>query len=382
MLGAPRTWKQFDGDLARSGLTRSWGLRCTDASQRLQAYYEKQGIEAARSDPSCLGYSFWAIADAGASTTGPSVAQGYFNAFWEPKRSGLSPEEFARFNGPDVILLKPKTESPVLISGTPFAADVLFASYGEHSHAGTAVTWRIVAGETVLAEGESAVSGPTGVGAARRIATLSFDVPAVAVAVHAKLELSLDGVTNDWDRWVFPKRERKDGSRLAVHPSFAAAFTNLYDKVAILGTSSAKGRPLRVLPWTPDAPAAEEGQRTLFVSQTDGAANVSLGWWWIGDQVGTAFADHPALAGLPHDGFLSPLFFRLVKRGRSLPLAPIPSAKLIAVGEGRNGYFCYLGGDRTTLYTFGLDILSGYPEAASLLDGMVDYCLSEKSDDM
>lgn len=142
------------------------------------------------------------------------------------------------------------------------------------------------------------------------------------------------------------------------------------------------GHPLRVLPWTPDAPAAEEGQRTLFVSQTDGAANVSLGWWWIGDQVGTAFADHPALAGLPHDGFLSPLFFRLVKRGRPLPLAPIPSAKLIAVGEGRNGYFCYLGGDRTTLYAFGLDILSGYPEAASLLDGMVDYCLSEKSDDM
>ena len=52
---------------------------------------------------------------------------------------------------------------------------------------------------------------------------------------------------------------------------------------------------------------------------------------------------------------------------------PLSSEKLIAVGEGRDGYFCYLGGDRMTLYAFGLDVLSGYPEAASLLDGMIDY---------
>ena len=381
LVGAPRTWAQFDKDLARAGLTRQWGLRCTDASQRLQAFYEKRGIEAARSDPACSGYSFWAITDAGASTTGPSVAQGYFNAFWEPKRSGLSPVEFARFNGADAILLRPQVESPILVAGTSYAADVLFTSYGERDHAGSVVVWRLVAGETVLAKGETVVSGRTGVGAARKIATLSFDVPPVAAAVHANLELAFDGVTNVWDRWIFPRRERKDGSLLAVHPSFFPAFTNLYDHVAVLGTSAAAGRSLRILPWSPDVPGAEIGQRTLFVSQTGGAPNVSLGWWWIGDQVGTAFADHPALAGLPHDGFLSPLFFRLVKHGRPLPFPPIPTGRLIAVGEGRDGYFCYLGGDSMTLYAFGLDVLSGYPEAASLLDGMIGYCLSEKPDE-
>ena len=42
-----------------------------------------------------------------------------------------------------------------------------------------------------------------------------------------------------------------------------------------------------------------------------------------------------------------------------------------------------LGGDRVTLYSFGLDVLSGHPEAVSLLDGMIDYCLStgEKKED-
>lgn len=375
LLGAPRTWAQFDEGLAHAGLTRTWGLRCTDASQRLQAYYEKRGIEAARSDPSCSGYSFWAISDAGASTIGPSVAQGYFNAFWEPKRSGLRPEAFARFNGPDAILLKPADPSPILVSGSRCAADILLAAYGERDLTGTSVAWRLVMGQSVLAHGEAAVVGPTFVGAARKIATLAFEVPVIAAAVQAKLELAYDGVANDWDVWLFPKRARKDGSRLAVHASFLPAFTNLYDNVAVWGTPAAAGRLLRVLPWTPSVPSAEAGQRTLFVSQTDGKPNVRLGWWWIGDQVGTAFADHPALAGLPHDGSLSPLFFRLLKRGRPLPFAPVPTEKLIAVGEGRNGYFCYLGGDREALYAFGLDVLSGHPEAAALLDGLVDYCL-------
>lgn len=60
----------------------------------------------------------------------------------------------------------------------------------------------------------------------------------------------------------------------------------------------------------------------------------------------------------------------------SKPFAPVPSEKLIAVGEGRDGYFCYLGGDAKNLYAFGLDVLNGTPEAASLLDGMIAYCLS------
>ena len=376
MLGAPRTWAQFDEGLVRAQLTRLWGLRCTDAAQRLQAFYEKRGLEAARADPTCSGYSFWSICDAGASTTGPSVAQGYFNAFWEPKRSGLAPEAFARFNGPDALLLKPASAAPILVSGGRYAADVLLAAYGERDLAGTAVAWRLVAGRAVLASGEAAVCGSLAAGAARKVAALDFAVPAVAEAVHAKLEVSLDGVANDWDLWIFPKRERKDGSRLAVHPSFLPAFTNLYDNVAALGTPAAAGRLLRVLPWMPDAPAAAAGQRTLFLSQMGGAPNVGLGWWWLGDQVGTAFLDHPALDGLPHDGCLSPLFFRLLKRGRPLPFAPVPREKLIAVGEGRDAYFCYLGGDETALYAFGLDVLNGHPEATSLLDGLVDYCLS------
>ena len=49
------------------------------------------------------------------------------------------------------------------------------------------------------------------------------------------------------------------------------------------------------------------------------------------------------------------------------------------VGEGGSGCFVYLAlrrakdGRGAAVESFGLDLLSGLPEAAVLLDGMVDY---------
>ena len=374
LVAAPRSWASYDAGLARAGLTRAWGLKCTEASHRLQAFYEKSGIEQARIDPTCSGYSFWAISDAGLSTTGPFVAQGYYSAFWEPKRAGLKPEEFARFNGPDILLLKPREQSRILVSGAAFEADVLLARYAAEEWSADAVVWRLVTATGVIAHGKLPLTGNIAPGAARSVATLKLAVPNVSKPMKAVLELSLCGVSNAWDYWVFPVRARRDGARIAVDKALYPALAKLYDNVAVIGTPAAEGRALRILPWSEKAPPAARGQRTLFISQTDGKPNVSLGWWWLGDQIGTAFADHPALAGLPHEGYLSPLFFRLVKRGKPLPFAPVPADKLIAVGEGRDTYFCYLGGDRETLYSFGLDVLSGHPEASALLDGMIDYC--------
>ncbi len=372
LVSPPRSWRDFDAGLVRAGLTREWGLRCVDAAQRLQAFYEKRGIEAARMDPACSGYSFWSITDSGASTTGPSVAQGYFNAFWEPKRCGLKPDEFARFNGADAILIRPRDSSRVLVSGESFAADILLAAYGERDLAGTEVTWCLASSSGELQRGSLPVIGSVAPGPARTIAALNCAVPAVVSATKVMLEISFGGVSNSWEYWIFPPRARRDGRDLAVEASLINVFDKLYRDVAVIGSSAAAGRKVEVRKFTEGA-RPTPGARTLFVAQTDGKPNVSLGWWWLGDQVGTAFAGHPALKGLPHDGYLSPLFFRILKRGKPLPFASVPVEKLIAVGEGRDGYFCYLGGDRETLYAFGLDVLNGTVEASSLLDGLIDY---------
>jgi len=52
-----------DDWLTDAGLDRRWGDACQDAAHALQRHYQKLGLEAARMDPACDGYSFWTIVD-------------------------------------------------------------------------------------------------------------------------------------------------------------------------------------------------------------------------------------------------------------------------------------------------------------------------------
>jgi len=111
----------------------------------------------------------------------------------------------------------------------------------------------------------------------------------------------------------------------------------------------------------------------------EGEPNIQLGWWSLGDQIGTAFARHPVFGDFPHDGRLSPLWFRLIKRG--LPLAIDPKFGEIehfAVGEGQKQYFSYVcqkkgPNGQPLLMTRGVDLLADTPEGICLLDAMVDF---------
>ena len=85
----------------------------------------------------------------------------------------------------------------------------------------------------------------------------------------------------------------------------------------------------------------------------------------------------------PHDGKLSPLWFRIIKRGLPLPIDPrFGEFHHFAVGEGQNQYFTYIcqkkaqNGQRL-LITRGVDLLADTPEGACLLDAMIDYALSD-----
>ena len=89
------------------------------------------------------------------------------------------------------------------------------------------------------------------------------------------------------------------------------------------------------------ADALAHGKNVLTVSGWDGKSNVSLGWWSMGNQVGTALAKgHPALAGLPHEGALTPLLFRVVKEGaHAMSRKDLAVASPVIVGEGKKDCF-------------------------------------------
>ncbi len=65
--------------------------------------------------------------------------------------------------------------------------------------------------------------------------------------------------------------------------------------------------------------ALDEGKNVLLVKLAGPAPGVTLGCWAMGGQRGTAIARHPAFGSFPHDGFLNPLVFRMVRN--AVPLS-------------------------------------------------------------
>jgi hypothetical protein len=371
--------------LTNAGLDRRWGDACQDAAHALQRHYQKEGLEASRMDPACDGYDFWTIVDVIVAQGKTYSAQGFLNPFWEPKSNGYTPEDFRAFNGATVLMLQTEPTHRIAVSGERVRADFWISHYGGQPLKQARLTWTLRADKTVLAEG-AREGGDVELGSVRSLAQADVVIPELQKPAHAILEVTLAGgvARNQWDFWLFPKRAPQRGEAIAVSKSLLPKLTPLYSGLAEAGTPEAATAQLLISSIdSPDvAPALAAGKRVILINRTTGKPNVSLGWWSMGEQVGTAFAKHPALGDFPHEGYLSPLAFRILKTGLKLPaMARLRPDEMIVVGEGLDSYFLYASEARikqgSALLTFGLDLLSGLPEAACLLDGLIRYAQSD-----
>ena len=374
--------------LAARGLDLDWGDALQDAQHALQGVYQKRGLEWARKDPYCGGYCFWTAVDVVVANGPIHSAQGLFDPFWQTKKGGLSPERFALFNGPSCVLIDTPDDNRVFTSGEELSVDFLFANYGEMPLKNATLKWYLSNPSNL-----SNVSNPSNlsghiplqdvaIGPARKVASEKIVFPPVAKPAKAVLRVEIGDAVNEWDFWVFPKRVKRDGSGIAADAAFLPRLLQLYDGVVDAASPSAASARVVVAP--PNAPAAAaalaRGQRVLTISGGDGAPNVSLGWWSMGNQVGTALSrKSPVLANIPHEGVLTPLLFRVVKEG-ALPLSSkdLKLARPIIVGEGRKDCYLYLGEMKCEnakarhIASYGLDLLSGKPEGAAILQGAID----------
>ena len=384
-MSPPVSLETRDQWLAAAGLDRRWGDACQDASHALQRHYQKEGLEAARLDPACDGYDFWTIVDVIVKQGSTYSAQGFLNPFWEPKSNGHTPQTFGVFNSPTVLLLKTDPAHRIAVSGERVHADFWISHYGETPLKQARVSWTLRAGAAVLAEG-TAEAGDVDLGAVRLLAKTELVIPELQKPVHAVLDVSLAGtqIRNQWDLWLFPKRAPQPGEGIAVSQPLLARLAPLYSGlVAAADPKAAQTTLLISFIGSPDVqPALAAGKRVLLINQTTGKPNVTLGWWAMGNQVGTAFAKHPALGNFPHEGALSPLAFRILKTGLKLPALPgLSPDELFVTGEGLDSYFLYAGEARVdrgrAVLAFGLDLLSGHPEGTCLLDGLVRYAQSD-----
>ena len=372
--------------LAARGLDAAWGDALQNAQHALQGVYQKRGIESARKDPFCDGYCFWTAVDVVVANGKIHSAQGLFDPFWQEKQGGLSTARFAAFNGTSAVLADFAPDCPVAESGETRMARFFFANYDGAPKTAAVLRWSLVANGRTLAGGSEPLADiPEG--NARRVADVAIAMPRVAKAVKAVLRAEIDGTANEWEFWVFPRRGRRDGSHIAAEASLLPRLARLYDGVADASSPAAASRRVVVAPdgSAAAADALARGRRVLTISGGDGKPNVSLGWWSMGRQVGTALSKtSAALAGLPHEGVMTPLLFRIVREG-ALPLSrrELDVSTPVIVGEGKDDCYLYLGEVKCVggrhIAAFGLDLLGGTPEGTALLDGILDALGAERA---
>ena len=367
--------------LAKFGLSLEWGDRLQDSQHALQRYWQKNGIEHARKDPLCGGYCFWTIVDVTvySEKLKAYTAQGVFDAFWQDKKEGSSPADFAVFNSPSCILVdtenrvrnpevseflakdwcipgKPEETNRVYAAGDTIHAEFMLSHYGDDTLRNAKLKWRLASADRELAAGERDV-GDQEVGPARTLAKVGIVVPQVSRPVKAALSAEVGGIANSWDFWLFPRESRHAPSARTV--------------ICRHGTKEAD-----------DARAA--GKSLLLLGECSAKPNFRLGWWWIGAQVGTAFAPHPALGDFPYERFLCPLHFRLIKEGSPLPVEGFSEKDFIAVGEGGTAAYLYLAakvrpdGGRE-VFASGLDLDSDLPEGIALRNRLLDWLSKAES---
>ncbi|MDD4873035.1 MAG: hypothetical protein PHR77_20980, partial [Kiritimatiellae bacterium] len=376
---APRDMKTYEADLKRVRLTRAWGDACQDAAHALQRYYQKQGVESARLEPSCDGYSFWTIVDV------LFQAQGLFNVFWEPKSGGATPEEFRVMNGPTVILRRSGEQSPVAVTGQTLKHTWYISHFGGDDLKNTKLVWTLRTDKTILTGGNLEI-GNVAVGDVRELGQCEFTVPPLECPVHAVLEARIEGhdIFNQWDFWFFPERKSQTGAGLAATRRLHSILISRFPGLALAGTP--EGDAAQVLIASEGDPellaALEAGRRLVLLDRCKAPDNVKLGWWLLGEQTGTAMARHRVFGDFPHVGHLSPLWFRIIKRPELLLSSDgFCGAEPLMVGDGIHGYALYLCqakvGAARLIRACGLDLLSSNPENVFLLDAILSYARSK-----
>jgi len=376
--------RTYEAALKRVGLSRAWGDACMDAGHALQRYYQKQGLETARLDPTCDGYSFWTIVDVLCKQRGETkvyAGQGLYNAFWEQKSGGAAPEDFRTFNGPTALLMRPDWK--IAAAGDTVDVALSVSHFGDRPFSDATLDWTLREGRNVLASG-SLAHLDVAIGDVRELGVAKVTIPELTHAVHAVLEAKLKGsdVNNQWDFWLFPKRIPKDGKGLAASDDLYPLLSARYPGIARAGTPEGDAADVLVT-TTGDSAALTAGRRVVLLELDDAKANVSFAWWWIGDQAGTAMARHPVFGDFPHSGFLSPLWFGIVKHADLLlPADAYRGAEPLMVGEGILGYYVYLSqarvGKGRLLRASGLDLVrANPPESVYLLDKILDYARSD-----
>jgi hypothetical protein len=307
-------------------------------SQRLQFLEAKGKMESLRRDrPTLAG-----ICHFNAMDTNPSP-QGILDEFYERKLADAA--TWRETNGDTVVLSSLGFDDRCLTAGGRVTVRFSVSDFAHPSWGAARLVWRLQAGGRTLAKGGHAVAitpfttAPAG---EAEMAIPALDVP-VAATVEVELRETGGGrvARNRWSLWLFPEPVPLDG--VAVYGAARGSWLRDWPalpRVDALPSANTPGAPHVLLAESLDESllafmraggkvilAAGEGlvrphpplfgYVNYFFTPPANYAPYEDG------QNGTVVADHPLLAGFPHEGFANLQCFRMIDNAPPLDLEPL-----------------------------------------------------------
>ena len=195
----PKNFEIFRETLGESGLSHLADSFMI-ASGKLQALCYKADIEAALRTKNFGGFQLLGLNDFPGQGT---ALVGVLNAFWEEK-GYITAGEFRKFCNTTVPLVRlPKM---IYTSEDTLQTTIEVAHFGEAELKNITPTWKLVDKKgIVFAEKKlEAVNIPIGNGI--RIGEISLSLNGISEPTQMNLVVSVDTFQNDWNIWVYPKK--------------------------------------------------------------------------------------------------------------------------------------------------------------------------------
>lgn len=361
-------------------------------SQKLLQLGRRFQIERVRLEADVTGYEYWLITDyPGGTGEGDSWEEGWFDYFWQPK--AVVPEEGREINNPVLPLIDAGPGERTLWADATRNLKLSVSNYGETEIKEGSASWRVSAqGRRLAVSRIDHLSAP--LGKISPVSTISFGPWREEQPRKVEFALEVDGHTNHWDFWVFPRHGLMSHSTIPIVAAVSWPELNKYYAFIRTGQSSPTKDGLLITDSLNHVASdfLQSGGRVWLA--LDRPARVSY-FPSSGGALGTIVQDHAALQDFPHEGFCDLQFYNLMEGSALFPLDAFPTVAPIIGGIrtkagflskvkelSRIGYIfeAKVGAGRLLVTTLriGPQLDDKHPEAVFLCDRLLRYCGSNK----
>ncbi len=171
------------------------------ASGKLQALCYKADIEAALRTKDFGGFQLLDLHDFPGQGT---ALVGVLDAFWGEK-GYISPAEYKQFCNSTVPLARLK--KCIFTNNETFEAAVEVAHYGDGPIKGCTPEWKITDNNGKEIQSGKFTKTDIPLGNGFKISDISFPLASVLTPENLKLEVTINGLSNSWDFWVYPVKK-------------------------------------------------------------------------------------------------------------------------------------------------------------------------------